>query len=62
MLQISMVENLSHLGELRVLNLAGNHIVHVDNLAGMDSLAELNLRRNRIKTVVSPSVSQTHTC
>lgn len=50
--QISNIENLNHLTELRVLNLAGNHIVHVDNLSGMDSLAELNLRRNKIKTVV----------
>ena len=51
--QIGCIENLSHLTELRVLNLAGNQISHVNNLAGMDSLAELNLRRNRIRTVVS---------
>lgn len=47
-----MIENLNHLAELRVLNLAGNQISNVDNLSGMDSLAELNLRRNRIRTVV----------
>lgn len=51
--QISLIENLNHLAELRVLNLAGNQITNVDNLAGMDSLAELNLRRNRIRMVVS---------
>ncbi len=50
--QINRIENLYHLGELRVLNLAGNVIDHVDNLGGMDALTELNLRRNHIRTVV----------
>ena len=51
--QISEVKNLNHLLELRVLNLAGNTIGHVGNLRGMDSLTELNLRRNHITTAVS---------
>lgn len=37
-----------------MLNLAGNEIVHTAGLAGMTSLAELNLRRNRIMHTVSP--------
>lgn len=52
-LQIVTIENLSHLTELRVLNLAGNEIVHVSSVSGMRALAELNLRRNKICTVVS---------
>ena len=36
-----------------MLNLAGNDIAHVNSLIGMDSLTELNLRRNKIMTVVS---------
>ena len=55
MFQISCIENLNHLSELRVLNLAGNQITSVDNLTGIDALAELNLRRNKIRTVVSRS-------
>ena len=55
--QITKIENLSHLTELRVLNLAGNSIELVDNLTGMDALTELNLRRNRIKAVVSLPIS-----
>lgn len=55
MFQISCIENLNHLSELRVLNLAGNQITTVDNLTGIDALAELNLRRNKIRTVVSRS-------
>ena len=51
--QISKIENLSHLAELRVLNLAGNELSVVNNLSGLDSLTELNLRRNRIASVVS---------
>ena len=51
-LQIVKIENLSHLTELRVLNLAGNEIVHVSSVSGMRALAELNLRRNKICTVV----------
>ena len=51
--QITEIKNLNHLLELRVLNLAGNAIGHVGNLHGMDSLTELNLRRNHITTVVS---------
>ena len=52
-LQIVKIENLSHLTELRVLNLAGNEIVHVSSVSGMRALAELNLGRNKICTVVS---------
>lgn len=50
--QIRDVENLNHLTELRVLNLAGNQIEQVDNLAGLSSIKEINLRRNRISTLV----------
>jgi len=56
-LQIIKIENLGHLTELRVLNLAGNEIVHVCNVSGMRALAELNLRRNKIGTVVCIFVS-----
>lgn len=55
--QIIKIENLGHLTELRVLNLAGNEIVHVCNVSGMRALAELNLRRNKICTVVCDSYS-----
>lgn len=51
-LQIVKIENLAHLTELRVLNLAGNEIVNVCNVSGMKALAELNLRRNKISAVV----------
>ena len=47
------IENLSHLVELRVLNLAGNEITVANNLSGLESLTELNLRRNKIGSVVS---------
>ena len=50
--KIVKIENLGHLNELRVLNLAGNEIVHVSNVSGMRALSELNLRRNKICTVV----------
>ena len=53
LLQISKIERLNHLCELRVLNLAGNSIHLVENLSGLESLAELNLRRNKISAVVS---------
>ena len=49
---ITKVQRLSHLIELRVLNLAGNAIQVVDNLSGLKSLTELNLRRNNIDTVL----------
>ena len=55
-IKITRIENLGHLVELRVLNLAGNEIVSVSNVAGMKALAELNLRRNKICTVVSVSI------
>ena len=51
--KISKVENLNHLHELRVLNLAANQIKVVENLRGLDSLVELNLRRNQIDDIVS---------
>ena len=49
--KISRIENISHLTELRVLNLANNLIKVVDNLNGLISLTELNLRRNVIDQV-----------
>lgn len=52
-LQICRIENISHLSELRVLNLAGNNISAVENLKGLDCLTELNLRHNSISFVVS---------
>lgn len=51
-MQIARIENLSHLSELRILNLAGNSISRVENLQGLDSLTELNLQRNFISVVV----------
>ena len=51
--QIRDIECLGHLTHLRVLNLAGNDITCVSNLAGLQALAELNIRRNRITHVVS---------
>ena len=51
--QVKEIENLSHLTQLRVLNLAGNEVTCVTGLTGLTSLAELNLRRNRITHVVS---------
>lgn len=51
-IQISRIENMSHLSELRVLNLAGNNISRVENLQGLDCLTELNLRHNCISVVV----------
>lgn len=51
-IQISKIENIGHLGELRVLNLARNQITEVENLNGLDSLTELNLRHNNISLVV----------
>lgn len=43
---------MSHLSELRVLNLAGNNISKMENLQGLDSLTELNLGQNCISVVV----------
>lgn len=51
--QITKIENVNHLCDLRVLNLARNLLSHVDNLNGLDSLTELNLRHNQITSVVS---------
>ena len=51
-LQIAKIENLAHLTVLRVLHLAGNEIVNVCKVSGMKPLAELNLRRNKISSVV----------
>ncbi|XP_050295004.1 leucine-rich repeat-containing protein 49 isoform X2 [Anthonomus grandis grandis] len=52
--QITTVAGLSSLAELKVLNLAGNQIrvVGVKDLQGLDSLQELNLRRNRLKKLL----------
>lgn len=52
-LQIAKIENVNHLCDLRVLNLARNLLSHVDNLNGLNSLTELNLRHNQISFVVS---------
>lgn len=52
-IQITKIENVNHLCDLRVLNLARNLLSHVDNLNGLDSLTELNLRHNQITFVVS---------
>jgi leucine-rich repeat-containing protein 49 len=51
--QIGAIDGLSTLSELRVLNLAGNQIAHLEarRLTGLTSLAELNLRRNLITSV-----------
>ena len=43
--KINKIENINHLSELRVLNLANNLITTVSNLNGLVSLTELNLRR-----------------
>lgn len=43
---------MSHLSELGMLNLAGNGISRVENLQGLESLTELNLRHNCISDVV----------
>lgn len=51
-LQIREIECLNHLSHLRVLNLAGNDLTCVSGLAGLQALAELNLRRNRVTHVV----------
>lgn len=52
LIQICKIENVSHLSELSVLNLAGNGISRVENLQGLDCLTELNLRHNCISVVV----------
>lgn len=49
--KITKIENISHLSELRVLNLANNLITHVEGLNGLISLTEINLRRNLIESV-----------
>lgn len=45
--------NVSHLSQLKVLNLAGNSISRVENLQGLDCLTEHNLWHNCISVVVS---------
>jgi protein phosphatase 1 regulatory subunit 7 len=61
--QITKIENLNHLHELRVLNIAANKIKTVENLHGMHSLLEFNLRRNNISEIVSlaPNEAQSTT-
>jgi hypothetical protein len=51
--KIAKIENLNHLHELRVLNIAANKIKTVENLHGLHSLLEFNLRRNNINDIVS---------
>ena len=49
--RLRAVEGLSHLTELRVLNLAGNLLapsLDASALLGMHALIELNLRRNQL--------------
>ena len=50
--KITKIENLNHLHELRVLNIAANKIKTVENLHGLHSLVEFNLRRNYITELV----------
>ena len=55
-IKISKIENISHLNDLRVLNLASNLIKIVDNLNTLNSLIELNLKRNEIEEIVRNKV------
>ncbi|KAL3288028.1 hypothetical protein HHI36_002480 [Cryptolaemus montrouzieri] len=52
--KITHVKGLSNLNKLKVLNLAGNQIriIGVLDLNGLNSLQELNLRRNRLKKLL----------
>lgn len=52
--QINQVGGLSKLKELKVLNLAGNQIrtISTNDLCGLHSLQELNLRRNRLRKLL----------
>lgn len=43
---------MSHLSELRVLNLAGNLISSLENLQGLEQLRELHLQHNRLSALV----------
>lgn len=52
LIQICRIQNVSHLSELKVLNLAGNNISNVENVQGLDNLTELNLRNNFISLLV----------
>lgn len=51
--QICRIQNVSHLRELRVLNLAANNISRVENLQGLQGLRELHLQHNRLSGLVS---------
>ena len=53
-LQLTKLENVAALAALRVLNLAGNQFEELDGaaLAPLTALIELNLRRNRIGSLV----------
>ncbi|KAJ8924344.1 hypothetical protein NQ315_007140 [Exocentrus adspersus] len=52
--QITQVGGLAGLSELKVLNLAGNQIkvIGLKDMYGLESLQELNLRRNRLKKLL----------
>lgn len=52
--QINQVGNLSNLSDLKVLNLAGNQIrvIGLKDLEGLNSLQELNLRRNKLRKLL----------
>jgi len=60
------VSGLEALAELKVLNLAGNMVRRLTNtcFAGLISLEELNLRRNRIRSTqgleVVPTLEKLH--
>lgn len=53
--KISHINGLSTLNKLKVLNLAGNQIrlIGILDFHGLDSLQELNLRRNHLKKVLA---------
>jgi Leucine-rich repeat (LRR) protein len=50
--EITAIQGLDGLQDLRVLNLAGNCIRTVHNISMLSSLTELNLRRNNIDQVL----------
>lgn len=53
---IGKIENVDNLQKLQFLNLSGNLLTKVDSLSSLESLVELNLRRNKIHTLVNTLV------